>query len=206
MLIFYKARYIIVINTGKNKTNNNCIMFIIRQDYNIISTNIPVLTNQNNGQFEFKDCYFLEFIIKSDDKTKQKIKTLCKPFVFRFGVRNELSEHIPGNIHRLFLLTDPNIIKNGFENTDDFLAFALCDDNPKNTEIQYFEVNYKFKHSYEPKQKYRRVGTSALNALKEIYKNRELYGKSAQEALKFWLKNDFTLIKEHELYVHWHQK
>ena len=183
-------------------------MFLNCQDYNIINTNTPVLTHKDNGQFKPTDCYFLEIHIKADDETMEKIKIVCKPFVFDAGVRNVIAKHSSehGNVQRLFLLAGPDIIKNNFQDSNDFLAFALCDDGFKSTEIQYFEVNYKFKHSYEPNQRYRRVGTSALNALKQTYKTRELYGESALEALHFWLKNGFTRTDETGLHLHWNQR
>ena len=114
--------------------------------------------------------------------------------------------HFLTDKERLFLLVGPNTIKNNFKEPDDFLALALCHDNRQSTFIQYFEVNYKFRHSYEPNQKYINVGTSATNALKEVYHSRELCGRSALHAIDFWLKNGFTHIDDREQYLHWCQR
>lgn len=178
------------------------------QDYRIINSNTPVLTRQADGHFEPTDCYLLEFTVNTDNETIQKIAKLCMPFDFKIAVPLAISKHraFPNNIQRLFLLGSSDIISNKFRNPDDFLAFALCDDRKKRTKIQYFEVNYTFRHSYEPDQKFIRVGTSAADALKEIYKTRELYGKSASDALKFWLKNDFLIVDERKLYIRWNQR
>jgi len=187
----------------------NINMFTIYQDYIIKQSDVPVLTHQSHGQFEPTDCYFLEFFITADDETIKKIKTLCAPFGFSAGIPQKIAAHDSesGNIQRLFLLAGPDIIRNKFTNPDDCLAFSLCDDGPKSTEIQYFEVNYIFKHSFDPNQKYRRVGTSALDALKTVYQTRELCGESALDALKFWIKNDFTHIDgQKELRLHWRQR
>ena len=181
-------------------------MFIIHQDYDIINKNTPVLTRQESGQFEFKDCYFLEFMIWPDDDTMNKIKTICAPFDFSPGVQQAIFSCLDGK-QRLFLLAGPDIIRNNFKDTDDFLAFALCVDGQQNTTIQYFEVNWNFRHSYEPSQKYRRVGTSAIKALQRTYQNRELCGRSALDALKFWSKHGFTThTGENEQHVYWRQR
>lgn len=116
-------------------------MIITDNDYNILCDDIPVLTRQENGQFEFMDCYFLEFVIKTDTETMDKIKIFCTPFDFNTAVKNKLSTVQDNNIQRLFLLAGPNIIKNRFQEPDDFLALAMCEDGPKSTTIQYFEVN-----------------------------------------------------------------
>lgn len=187
----------------------NINMFTIDQDYIIKQSDVPVLTRQAYGIFEPTDCYFLEFFIAPDDETITKIKTLCAPFGFSAGIQHKIVTHNaePDNIQRLFLLGGADIIRNSFTKPDDFLAFALCDDGPKTTEIQYFEVNYKFRHSFDPNQKYRRVGTSALDALKTVYQTRELCGDSALEAQKFWRKNDFTHIEgQEELRLGWRQR
>lgn len=183
-------------------------MFIINQDYNIISNDVPVLTRQENGRFEFTDCYFIELAIRPDDKTIEKIMTMCEPFDYSTAIKHLISKYIfvPGNIQRLFMLLGHGAIKNDFKHTDDFLAIASCADAHKKTTIQYFEVNYNFRHSYDPNQKYNRVGTSALDALKEVYKDHELCGRSALEALGFWLKNGFTRMDDRDLYVHWRQR
>ena len=180
-------------------------MFIIHQDYDIIDKNTPVLTRQENGQFEFKDCYFMEFMVRADDDTMKKIKTICAPFDFSTGVQQAIFSCLDSK-QRLFLLAEPDIIKNDFKDSDDFLAFALCLEGQKSTTIQYFEVNWNFRHSYEPLQKYRRVGTSAIKALQRIYQNRELCGQSASNALNFCLKNSFTCTDENEQHVHWCQR
>ena len=182
-------------------------MFTINKDYIIKNTDTPVLTNHGDGHFEFQDCYLLEFFIKNDTESLNKIQTLCMPFDFNTGVQNVISKHSSNTvIQRLFLLSGPDIIENKFKNPDDFLVLALCIDNKQKTKIQYFEVNYKFRHSYEPNQKYRHIGTSAVKALQKIYQNRELYGESALHALKFWFKNGFTRINEHPQYIHWYQR
>ena len=183
-------------------------MFTIQQDYIIKNTDIPVLTRQADGHFEPTNCYFLEFMVRPDDKAMDKIKALCKPFGFDTGVRYAISKHgsLPDNVQRIFLLGGPEIIKTEFTNPNDFLAITLCDDGPENTEIQYFEVNYIFRHSYDPNKQYRRVGTSALKALQKNYQTRELWGESAMEALNFWLKNDFTRINNQDFRIRWHQK
>ena len=193
-----------ILNCVQQKIYNS--MLINNNDYNILYTDIPVLTRQENGQFEFRDCYLLEFVIKTDSETMDKIKLFCTPFDFNTAVKNKLSTIQDNNIQRLFLLAGPNIIKNRFQEPDDFLALALCDDGSKSTTIQYFEVNNKFRHSYEPNQKYKRVGTSAVQALQKIYPERELCGESALYALKFWDKNGFTRIKEGELYIRWRHR
>ena len=180
-------------------------MFTLNQDYIMKNSKTPVLTRQQDGKFEFKDCYFLEIVIKQDNETMNRINTVCAPFDFITSVQNAISEY-NNNILRLFILAGPDIIKNKFKEPDDFLALALCNDEKQRTNLQYFEVNCKFRHSYDPNQKYRCVGTSAVKALKEIYKSRELYGKSALHALKFWFKNGFTRIDESEQYVHWNQR
>ena len=149
----------------------------------------------------------MEFFIKPDDINIKKIRTLCCPFDFSSIVQNEILKHNTNNsVMRLFLLTDPDTIKNNFKESDDFLAFALCKDEKLRTNLQYFEVNAKFRHSYEPHQKYRRVGTSAVNALKNIYQTRELYGQSALHALKFWIKNGFFSSNKNNQNVHWCQR
>ena len=181
-------------------------MVITDNDYNILCTDIPVLTRQENGQFEFRDCYLLEFVIKTDSETMDKIKLFCTPFDFNTAVKNKISSTKNKNIQRLFLLATPNIINNSFQEPDDFLALAMCEDAKKSTTIQYFEVNNKFRHSYEPDQKYRRVGTSAVKALQKIYQERDLCGESALHAIKFWIKNDFIRVKEGELYIHWRHR
>ncbi len=168
---------------------------------------MPVLTHQDNGQFEFVDCYFMEFFVTADTDAMEKINVLSVSFDFGTGVKYAISKQcVSGNVLRLFLLAGPDIVKNNFTQPDDFLALALCEQGQKRTVIKYFEVNRKFRHSYEPDQKYRRVGTSTLNALKKIYEHHELCGKSAMEALRFWIKNGFTRINEQELDVYWRQK
>ena len=184
-------------------------MFTAYQDYTVADAHIPVLTLQKNGQYEFRDCYFLEFVVKPDYETCQKIRMVCEPFDFIESVQYSISRYNffrKDRELRLFLLAAPDTIRHDFHMIDDLLAFAMCLDGEQKTKILYFEVNYKFRHSYEPTQKYRRVGTSALDALKEVYKNRELYGRSAIHALKFWLKNDFTPFDDRELYLHWVQR
>ena len=184
-------------------------MFTAQQDYIIKNSHVPVLANQQNGRFEFKDCYFLEFIVKQDNETMKKINTICMPFDFNTGIQYKISKQrsvYDNFVYRLFLLAGSDIIKNEFKDQDDFLAITLCNDDEQKTTIQYFEVNHNFRHSYEPKQKYRNVGTSALNALKEIYQSNELFGQSASHAIDFWLKNGFTRIKTHDLYIHWCQR
>lgn len=182
-------------------------ILISHQDYKILDSHTPVLTRKENGQFEFMDCYFMEFIVNANDETMKKIKIVCEPFNYKPAVQNAISGCVSKNTYiRLFLLAGPETIKNKFKDTDDFLALALCHDYRQNTTIQYFEVNYKFRHSYEPNQKYRRVGTSAVNALKQIYQTRELCGESALDALKFWLKNGFTRTNEHELHLYWRHR
>ena len=182
-------------------------MFTINQDYKIIDAHTPVLTRQWDGKFEFMDCYFLEIIINSDDETMAKIKKLCAPFDYNTAVQYEISSRrFSHNVPRLFLLVGPNTIKNNFQDSDDFLALALCLDLQNTTTIEYFEVNYKFRHSYEPNQKYRRVGTVVANALQKLYQNRELYGHSALDAIKFWIKNGWSHIDEREQYLHWRHR
>ena len=181
-------------------------MVITDNDYNILCADIPVLTRQENGQFEFRDCYFLEFVIKNDAETMDKIKLFYTPFDFNTAVKNAISSPKDNSIQRLFLLAGPNIIKNRFQEPDDFLALAMCEDSPKSTIIKYFEVNNKFRRSYEPDQKYRRVGTSAVKALQKIYQDRELCGESALHAIKFWIKNGFILVKKGEQYVRWYNR
>lgn len=179
-------------------------MKISYQDYNILDAHTPVLIRQENGQFEFIGCYFLEFFIKPDNETLAKIDMLCEPFEYKTAIKYMISKQnlLSSNAQRLFFLVGPNTIQNNFQETDDFLALALCKDEQSNTLIQYFEVNYKFRHSYEPNQKYRRIGTSAVNALKKFYQSRELCGESALDALKFWLKNGFTRPDNHDLHLH----
>lgn len=179
-------------------------MFIIHQDYDIINAKTPVLTRQENGQFEFKYGYFLEFAVKANNETLEKIKTICAPFDFSTGVQQAIFSCLDSK-QRLFLLAWPDIIRNNFKDSDDFLAFALCLEGQKSTTIQYFEVNWNFRHSYEPLQKYRRVGTSAIKALQRVYQNRELCGQSASNALNFWLKNSFTCTDENEQHIRWYQ-
>ena len=183
-------------------------MFTLYQDYIIKNADTPVLTRQGDGHFEPTNCYFLEFIVRTDDKTMDKIKALCKPFGFDTGVRYAIAKHgaLPDNAQRIFLLGTPDIIKTEFKNPDDFLALALCDDGPESTEIQYFEVNYKFRHSYDPTKPYMRVGTSAVKALQKNYKTRELCGDSAMEALKFWVKNNFIRVNGQDFRIRWRQK
>ena len=179
-------------------------IFISYTDYNILDARIPVLARQENGKFKFTDCYFIEFFIKPGDETSRKINMICKPFIYKTAIKYIISKHdfLSDNALRLFLLVEPNAIKNNFHETDDLLAIALCLDGSQNTFIQYFEVNYKFRHSYEPNQKYRRVGTSAANALKKFYHASELCGESALDAIKFWLKNGFTRPDNHDLHLH----
>jgi len=182
-------------------------MFILNQDYQIIDANTPVLTRGADGSFEFQDCYFLEFVVKSDEKTKEKINTICAPFDFSTAVQFAISKyHFCLNNERLFLLATPDTIQNNFKEPDDFLAMALCSDSNQSTVIQYFEVNYKFRHSYDPNQKYKRVGTSAAKALKKVYYPRELCGRSALHALDFWFKNGFTRMDDREQYLHYCQR
>lgn len=181
-------------------------MFTINQDYYILDSKVPVLTLQTNGQFEHKNSYFLEFVVQDDNKTLEKIKTVCAPFDYSTAVAQAISKHNLFHLQRLFLLTGPDAIKNSFKESDDFLAMAFCADGEHATTIQYFEVNYLFRRSYEPNQKYRRVGTSAINALKQVYQDRELGGRSALDALNFWFKNDFTRMDDRELYLHWNQR
>ena len=182
-------------------------MFVLNQDYNIIDAKVPVLMRQPNGQFEFKDCCFLEFTVGADEETMKKIIMACRPFNFTAAVELAISKNrFSENKERLFFLVGPDTVKNDFKNRDDFLALALCSDGVQKTQVQYFEVNYNFRHSYEPNQKYRRVGTSALNALKKVYHARELYGESALEAVKFWAKNGFTRIGESKQDLHWRQR
>lgn len=178
-------------------------MFAVNQDFTIVNGNVPVLARQENGGFQPKICHLLEFVVKKDTKTME----ICKPFDFATGVQQAISMwHSSTGAHRLFLLADPDIIKNHFKDPDDFLAFALCLDEKSCTTIQYFEVNYNFRHSYEPNQKYRRVGTSAIQALQKIYRGCELCGRSTLDAYKFWTNNGFTRIDGHELHLHWQQR
>lgn len=181
-------------------------MLTVNQDYIIINSDTPVLTRQANGQFELKNCYFLEFFIESTNTAK--IETVCQPFDFGIAVKYAISKYgyITNDTQRLFLLAGPDIINKDFTDSNEHLALALCQDGPKSTVIQYFEVNRNFRHSYEPNQKYRKVGTSALNALKEVYQTRELCGRSALEAIPFWLKNGFTRIDNREQYLHCKQR
>lgn len=183
-------------------------MFTAYQDYSVIDAHVPVLTCQDDGTYVAKDCYFLEFAVKPDDKTKEKIKTVCKPFEHCGAVQYKISRHkfISDNTLRLFLLAGPDTIRNDFGETDDFLAFALCEDDSERTTVHYFEVNYIFRHNYEPYKKYRRVGTSAAQALEKAYIGRELCGKSVVNALKFWLQNDFILTDARDLSVSWRQR
>lgn len=81
--------------------------------------------------------------------------------------------------------------------------YAVTGKKHKNT---IFEVNSKFRHSYEPNQKYRYVGTGAVKALQKVYQSGELWCESVPHALKFWSKNGFTRIDNRELFLHWYQK
>ena len=183
-------------------------MFTLYKDYSIINAKAPVLMHQPNGQFEFTDCWFMEITTGTDAETMKKIGTVCQPFSFNSAIKHVIAKGglSFNSIERLFLLAGPDTIKNNFKVPEDFLAIALCSETPKSTTILYFEVNYIFKHSFEPDQKYRRVGTSALDELKEIYKTSELCGRSALDALKFWFKNGFSRIDEREQWVHWRQR
>lgn len=178
-------------------------MFTINQDYFIKNSDIPVLTRQADGHFEHTNCYFLEFVVNADDETIKKIKTLSAPFGFCTAITQAASTTPK---ERLFLLGGTDIIKNSFNEPDDFLAIALCLDEPKSTIIQYFETNSKYRHSYEPNQKYRYVGTSGVKALQKVYHNRKLCGISAFHALGFWFKNGFSRIDDRERYLHWYQR
>ena len=183
-------------------------MFTLYKDYSIINANAPVLTLQPNGQFEFKDCYFMEFVTRADEETMKKIGIICEPFSFNSAIQYVISKNSfsPYKTERLFLLAGPDTMKNNFKDTNDFLAIALCTGDLQRTTILYFEVNYMFRHSFEPNQKYRRVGASAANELKKVYSGGELGGRSALEALGFWFKNDFTRMDEREQWVHWRQR
>lgn len=186
-------------------------MFTPYTDYIIQNAHVPVLTRQDNNKYDFRDCYFLEFVVRPDWDSRKKIEALCEPFDFMEGVRYEIIKNnvlLNNRTQRLFILATPIAPEHDFFVTDDLLAMAFCTDEDQSTTLDFFEVNYKFRHGYryEPNQKYRRVGTSAIDALKKVYKNRELRGRSALEALTFWLKNDFTHIDNRELYVHWHQR
>ncbi len=173
-------------------------MFTVDQDYKIIDAHTPVLARQENGQFKPMDCYFLEFIVGPGDKNLGKIKALCEPFDYQYAINP---------LFRLFLLVNPDAIKNDFKEPDNLLALALCEDAQQITTIHYFEVNYKFRHSYDPNQKYRRVGTGAVKALQKFYSGQELSGRSTLESLEFWDKMRFTRIDGHnEQHLHWYQR
>ena len=186
----------------------NDSMFNINKDYRIINPSAPVLMHQPNGQFEFTDCYFMEFTTGTDEENMKKIGVICEPFSFNSAIRYVITNGGLSfdSIERLFMLAGPDTMKNDFKDPDDFLAITLCSERPQSTTILYFEVNYMFRHSFEPEQKYRRVGTSALDELKKIYKTKELCGRSAWDARSFWLKNGFSRMGDREQWVHWRQR
>ena len=182
-------------------------MFTPYKDYVVVNAHIPVLTLQDNGEYVAKDCYFLEFIVNQNYETNQNIKAICEPFEFIDFVQYTLLKlkYFPNASPRLFILGAPESIRHNFFVMDELLAMTLCADHEQRTSIQCFEVNYKFRHNYNPNQKYKNVGTSMLSALKQNYQNRELYGRSVLDAVNFWLKNDFTRLDDREQHLHWHQ-
>lgn len=189
-----------------NKFNK---MFEPYKDYFLENTHVPVLTHQNNGEYVAKDCYLVEFAVKPDSETRQKICMICEPFDFIDSVQYEIvrlkyfSEPVTP---RLFILAAPAAIEHDFFVMDDLLAMAFCIDSEKYTTLKLFEVNYKFRHKYIGTKKYADVGTSAINALKQVYKKSEIRGKSVMDALYFWQKNDFTDMDNRPLYLHWRQR
>lgn len=168
-------------------------------DYDLINKNIPVQTVKSDGSFSYTDCCLCDFHIDNKNfDNNSSIKEICKNFAFDKTIITEL-KHQP-IVHynatpKFFALTTANAMAHTFYIPKDILAIAFfwTRDTSQPVWLECFEVNESFRY-YATSKKFTHVGTTAISALKDVYKNQGILGEAMAGVVPFWLKNNFKVI------------
>lgn len=170
-------------------------------DYNIVKTDIPVLTRINDKYIN-TNCYLSNFNIESEN-----LKNILSGFDYKYNILDHIKQFgcSPRYTPVLYILTNSNIQTPDFNIFQDLLSVALFLDKGKDTYtwLDFFEVNNNFRRNVATKQKYKRVGGSMLKSLQQNYIHQGIEGRSNYGALNFYFAYGFKRTDDHELYIQW---
>jgi len=160
-------------------------MLINSDNYKIINDKVPILTKLSDGKYDYTDCLFMNFKIKTD-----LINMICSPFGFKNDIIRRLKicyEYKPV----FFALTNQNIKFSDFNVNEDVLSIALVlDKGPfKPAWGDYIETNNKYRALCNDNRKYKGVGTQTFKEITKIYAKQGIEGRAPMGVHDFYYKN-----------------
>ena len=120
-----------------------------------------------------------------------------------YSVSKSWRQNISSALYQLFISSKPSLKEHYYalslpqdtyykSNSDNILGVCLISERDNNImNLDFLQTNPKYMYSNKGSKKYKEIGTTLLNFLKEQYNFKKIRVISLEDAKEFYIKNDF---------------